>query len=218
MTDHQVDETGAAREREKRRRIYHAAEPIFARFGYRKTTVEEVCSAAGISKRTFYQLFQNKGDLFAHLLVSRTENAVREWIRQLEPGLTPSQKLLSFIELYADLMITRPLIRLLYESPEATEAFRGFDYDFTASPTILFLRSIIDEGMASGEFRRVDTHSALLIILAVIRSMYVLMPIHASTPGAAEDAVLEHETLQFILHGLRACPHDQSTQVGGQNI
>jgi len=43
----------------KRGRFFSTAEPLFERFGYRKTTIEDVCRAAGMSKRTFYELFKD---------------------------------------------------------------------------------------------------------------------------------------------------------------
>ena len=206
MTDSEI-----YKDEEKRLKIYKAAEPVFARFGYRKTTVEDICSSAGISKRTFYQLFRHKGHLFGSLLIHRTEVAVQQWIKQLPSDLSSSDKLLSFIELYADLMVTRPLIRLLYESQEAMDAFRELDLDLGASPTTQFLTTIIENGKATGEFRQVDTRSALIIILSVIRSMYLLIPMYTPFPGAADDAVLEQETVQFILHGLKACSEEENT-------
>ncbi len=36
----------------------------FARFGFKKTTVDEISRDAGISKKTLYENFKNKEDLF----------------------------------------------------------------------------------------------------------------------------------------------------------
>ena len=65
--------------RQKQDRFYEAATPLFDRFGYRKTTVEEICRAAGMSKRTFYDLFDDKEHFFAELTMAGMNRAVEEW-------------------------------------------------------------------------------------------------------------------------------------------
>jgi len=47
-----------------RERALHAALQVFARFGYRKTSMEQVARAAALSRQGLYLLFQNKELLF----------------------------------------------------------------------------------------------------------------------------------------------------------
>ena len=58
-------------EEEKRRRremILEAAKKRFQRFGYSKTTMEEIAVDAGISKGTIYLYFHNKEDIFTAIM------------------------------------------------------------------------------------------------------------------------------------------------------
>jgi AcrR family transcriptional regulator len=48
----------------RRRRILDTALAIFLRFGFRKTSMDEVARAADISRQGLYLYFQNKEDLF----------------------------------------------------------------------------------------------------------------------------------------------------------
>lgn len=52
---------------EKHNRIINAAASIFAKYGYKKTSVDEIVSAAGISKGLFYHYFTNKKELYIYL-------------------------------------------------------------------------------------------------------------------------------------------------------
>jgi len=52
----------------KEDQIRRAGRPLFLRHGIRKVRVEEVCADAGVSKRTFYKYFRNKGDLAVAVL------------------------------------------------------------------------------------------------------------------------------------------------------
>lgn len=54
-------------ETEKHNQIMTAAAALFAKQGYKKTTVDEIVAGAGISKGLFYHYFKNKQDLYVHL-------------------------------------------------------------------------------------------------------------------------------------------------------
>ena len=45
--------------------ILNAADALFNKSGIRATTIDDVCRAVGISKKTFYQFYLNKEDLVA---------------------------------------------------------------------------------------------------------------------------------------------------------
>jgi AcrR family transcriptional regulator len=47
-----------------RRRILISATQVFSRQGFDRTAVEDVIKPAGISRRTFYDLFSGKDDVF----------------------------------------------------------------------------------------------------------------------------------------------------------
>lgn len=66
---------------EKHNRIINAAASIFAKYGYKKTSVDEIVSAAGISKGLFYHYFTNKKELYIYLYdtyVDILSNAIKK--------------------------------------------------------------------------------------------------------------------------------------------
>jgi len=48
----------------QRRRILAAATEVFGRQGFDRTAVEDIIGPAGVSRRTFYDLFGGKDDAF----------------------------------------------------------------------------------------------------------------------------------------------------------
>ena len=77
-----------ARETEKHHQIMTAAAALFARQGYRKTTVDEIVAAAGISKGLFYHYFENKKTLYIALYnayVDIFSRCLREQVNTAEP-------------------------------------------------------------------------------------------------------------------------------------
>lgn len=61
----------AERKRQRRDSLIEIAERVFLRHGYHAATMDDVATAAGISKRTLYQLVPSKEDLFTALLERR---------------------------------------------------------------------------------------------------------------------------------------------------
>src|ERR1035437_4797800 len=56
--------------------ILSTAEDLFQRFGFKRITIEEICTKANVSKMTFYKYFPNKNELIKHLMNS--------WLKQVE--------------------------------------------------------------------------------------------------------------------------------------
>ena len=58
-----MENPNGARPSKKRQEIVRTAERLFARFGAKRVTVEEICREAEVSKTTFYKYFPNKVEL-----------------------------------------------------------------------------------------------------------------------------------------------------------
>jgi AcrR family transcriptional regulator len=74
--------------------LLEKASELFARYGLRKTNIEDLTSAAGISKGAFYQFFPSKEDLFLAIL-NDVEKAQRARIAdfELDSNLSPQENL-----------------------------------------------------------------------------------------------------------------------------
>ncbi|MBC7221122.1 TetR/AcrR family transcriptional regulator [Candidatus Bipolaricaulota bacterium] len=65
-----------------RARLLRAGRELFARYGLRKTTVEELAHAAGIAKGTFYLFFASKEALYAELLLQELPDLVQRLLER----------------------------------------------------------------------------------------------------------------------------------------
>ncbi|MBC7169573.1 TetR/AcrR family transcriptional regulator [Candidatus Bipolaricaulota bacterium] len=65
-----------------RARLVEAGRELFARYGLRKTTVEELARAAGIAKGTFYLFFASKEDLYVELLLQELPRLVQRLLER----------------------------------------------------------------------------------------------------------------------------------------
>src|ERR1700736_7091998 len=62
--------TGASR----REALLEAAVGVFARYGFRKTSMDDVARAAGVSRQGLYLLFANKEELFRRAVAHSLRN------------------------------------------------------------------------------------------------------------------------------------------------
>lgn len=89
-------------ETEKHHRIMTAAAALFAKQGYKKTTVDEIVAGAGISKGLFYHYFKNKKELYLYLYntyIDILSNTIRQKVNLSETDFFFRLKQLACIRL-----------------------------------------------------------------------------------------------------------------------
>jgi len=60
----------------KKEAVYEAAAEVFARYGFRRTTMNDIAQGAEISRPALYLMFDNKENLFCELAAYRLNQAV----------------------------------------------------------------------------------------------------------------------------------------------
>jgi len=73
-----------AQNEERRQRILDAAAMLIGRYGYDKTTIDDIAGEAGVSKGAVYLEFRSKEALFEELLLREMRDYAREWIRRID--------------------------------------------------------------------------------------------------------------------------------------
>ena len=186
------------------KRFFEAAEPLFVRFGYKKTTVEDVCREAGMSKRTFYDLFKDKQDLLLQLLEAVMTTTTNEWEAGLSPALDPLGRLHSLLDFYAAMIRDHPVMNILVEDLSLMRLFGERTEEIKVSRLGGTLDTIFRDGVAAGQFKPLDRRAAIWLVFGLLDTMYLLIPCVMNAPGPLEDPVLAEETRRFIIRGLGA--------------
>ncbi len=86
-SDAQKTETDA-----RRRKLMDAALTVFLRFGFRKTSMDEVARAAGVSRQGLYLHFATKEELFRASVQHLLDSALAEVAGALGDGEAPLEK------------------------------------------------------------------------------------------------------------------------------
>jgi AcrR family transcriptional regulator len=95
-------------ERAQRARLMAAMARVAAEVGYEEATVERVLSEAGVSRRTFYELFEDREDCFVATYDDAMGRTIRAVTDAYLDGATPEQRLERALETLLGLCAAEP--------------------------------------------------------------------------------------------------------------
>lgn len=139
-----------------RRRILQAAIRLFARQGFHAVSVDAIVALARVNKRMVYHYFGSKDALFEAALVEVYQRIEKIEFHAIERGRTPREKLARLLESYFAFLDDEPeFTRLLqWENLEKGRHLTKENHLLTKNPFFARFRAIVQDGIASGEFRR----------------------------------------------------------------
>ena len=80
-----------------RAEIIEAAQRMFQRYGYRKTTIEEMAAEAGKGKSTLYYYFRNKEEIFLAVIWDEWDTIISQANEALKDKHTVEERLKTYI-------------------------------------------------------------------------------------------------------------------------
>ena len=99
-----------------RERILGAAFTLFSRYGYKRTSMEDIASEAGLSRAALYLQFHNKEDIFRELARGLHEEA----LAQAETALQGEGPLVDRLRAAVEAKTLR-MMEIAYSSPHGSE-------------------------------------------------------------------------------------------------
>ncbi len=188
---------------DKRQQILEAARGLFAQYGFRKCTTEDIAGACGMTKAALYHYFDNKEGLFAAVIELEAEALFNQLVVATQDIDDPVEKL--------SLYVTTRFRRIkglvnLYQLANpgrktlAPKVNRQLDRLYEREEG--FLRAVLDDGIAKGTFRAIPTQLLPRILIAGSRGV-----VSDFVVGADEETVNEAVTqlLDLFSRGLVAC-------------
>jgi AcrR family transcriptional regulator len=179
-------------ENASRQRIIAVARRLFLEQGYRGQSMRQIAEASGVSKALLYYYFRDKEQLFVAVLLDSLDQ-VSNLLDACEGQSERAQERLRFFArgLMALPSDQRGLMRLgSQEIGEISqEARQQFDQLYQKR-FIDRLAAIIQTGIASGEFRRLNPHTLTWALLGILYPY--IYPRHRRTElNGAVDEILD---------------------------
>jgi AcrR family transcriptional regulator len=82
---------------EKRERVLTVAQKIFARFGIRKTTMDEIAKMARMGKATLYYYFKSKEEIFAEVIRKESLVLKQKLAEEIARAKSPQDKIRAYV-------------------------------------------------------------------------------------------------------------------------
>ena len=138
-----------------RRRILQSAIRLFATHGFHAVSVDLIVGKARVNKRMVYHYFGSKDALFEAALSEVYSRIEEIEFHAVERGRSPREKLSRLLESYFEFLDNEPeFTRLLqWENLEKGRHLTKENHLLTKNPFLERFRAIVQDGVATGEFR-----------------------------------------------------------------
>lgn len=142
-----------------REEVITAAQQLFQRYGFAKTTMEDIAKAMGRGKSTLYYYYKSKDDIFKDVIMHETNEVLTAVLEVCEQNGTAQEKLFRYIStLLNKIRTTVSLYEVMKKEfmeegsacmhqPSLNEALLGFDEKQKS-----LLKSILLLGVQNKEF------------------------------------------------------------------
>jgi TetR/AcrR family fatty acid metabolism transcriptional regulator len=186
-------------ESEKRNQVLTLAKRRFERFGFTKTTVDEIARDAGISKRTLYQEFESKEKILEELFMFEALSVRKVILNQIKKIVDPAERLQTYIRLAIKYLNHNPfIVSVLHDES-------GFFAPFLKDkPCIIeqgieeIIFNILKEGVKKGVFRRIDGK----VVSRCIFLLFKGLTYGRSSPARPLGLNQTNEFIHFVMHGV----------------
>lgn len=191
----------------KQNDIFHASLRLFARFGYQKTTMDDVAAEVGMSKGNIYFYVSSKRDLYEKTVSS----ALQQWRETVAAAVARVDDVVEKFSVMARLSFEylvdhEDLRAVLIKDPSiftlTPREDRFYEINLGAMQLI---KNIIAQGIAEGRFLPVDVdHTSELFF-----SIYIMFLIkrYVKSEGVSAARMYE-EAMKIVLRGLCTTPKD----------
>ena len=154
--------------------ILHAARSVFATHGYARATVDEIAEVAGLAKGTIYLYFPSKQDLFLAALREGVEQLHAQARDGIAQAVTVQDKIRAFVNARLDYCgRNREFFRIYYTefaSVQVRSSNAQPEFQDLYEQQLRVLESVIEEGIASGEIRPLESAKVARLVYEVTRS------------------------------------------------
>lgn len=82
--------------------LVKTARELFWKHGFKRVSVQEICSRSGVSKMTFYKFFSNKTELAKRVFLVEIEQGLNKFNRLIDEDMPVDEKLEKMILLKAE--------------------------------------------------------------------------------------------------------------------
>ncbi|WP_163325141.1 TetR/AcrR family transcriptional regulator [Draconibacterium mangrovi] len=184
-----------------RQQIIEAAGIIFERYGFKKTTMDDIAYAAGKGKSSLYYYFKNKEEVFEAVVAHEAKQLVAEINRAIDTSHSAVDKLRSYVNIRMKRFVERGnLATALNDNFLATFAFIEKIQNNYRDFEIEMIAGIINEGINRKEFKPIDANFTSEAILTCMIGFEV--PLLTKSKTSEESITKINNAIDMFFYGI----------------
>ena len=183
--------------------IYEAALKVFAKYGYRKTTLEDIAGEMDMTAANLYAYFQSKRELYEQTV----SYAMLRWQTKVRGAVSKKRKAVEKLN-----TLCSGALYYLKEDPEFTALLESDPSIFPMFPTvdpyeeinaasIHMIEDILNLGAKTGEFRKLDSAAVSRVIFGMYKSFIIRAYVQGETEFIEENLP---QTMDLLLKGIES--------------
>ncbi len=181
--------------------IIEAAGVVFERYGFKKTTMDDIAYAAGKGKSSLYYYFKNKEEVFEAVVAHEAEHLVNEINASINVSKPAVEKLRSYVNIRMKRFVQRGnLATALNDNFLATFSFIEKIRNNYRDIEIDMIGEIIKEGIEKNEFKPVDTNFIAEAILTCMIGFEV--PLLTKSNATDESVEKINNVIDMFFYGI----------------
>ncbi len=186
---------------EVRAQIVSIASKIFSRYGFKKTTMEEIAVASRKGKSSIYYYFKSKEDIFNAVVEKEAEELGEEMIQTLNACTSPMEKLKAYV------LFRLHNVRTManFHSALKQEYFSQMDFIIKIrkqfdKDELMIVRGILESGIREGAFMINDPEIGAIAISTMMKGLEV--PLFLNKDKKEDREKLVEDLIKVIFYGL----------------
>ena len=185
--------------------VLDKAKERFLRFGYKKTTMDEISRDCKISKKTIYQHFQDKENLFRSLLVRETIQSKEVIFARVGEIENPLERLSELLRVSIEYCNEDHFMTRMLQDDDASlysTLLNDQEQSLVRREIISVVAAIIREGKDKGLIRDVDEQVVAYVGLHLSEA-FSYMRTNELDPEKMRNGYYVQALLDFLINGLK---------------
>ena len=186
---------------EVRAQIVDVACKIFTRYGFRKTTMEEIAAASRKGKSSIYYYFPSKEDIFKAVVEKEASELKEQLDKTIQTGAPPIEKLKAYI--LFRLHHIRTVENFYSALNEEALSHMGFILEIRKNFEIeeqQLVREILEDGMKQGTFQLSSSKIGAIAISTMMKGLE--LPLLLDEAHKTDREELMEDLIRVLLYGI----------------
>ena len=183
-----------------RKKLIDVSRELFALRGKKNITMNDIAEASKKGRRTLYTYFKNKDEVYKAVIENELNLVIIALEENAKKAIDAFEKLRNHIIIHLDLIkqsVTRngtlraDFFKDIYEVERSRRKMDVIE--------LKIIRNILDEGLATGKFKTMDTEIASSIIMYSLKGLEIPYIRQSLTSEFEKN---KHEIVEFVFNGI----------------